>query len=225
MKTAYKDLKSKLKNNNNSSTLGRSEFHAEENNNHMGGTSFVKPHRRSAPNSPVLSRPNNAPSPYSPQQSQSMMQASSSSSSSTLPVGGSSSYSYAVSTSPSSGTGTGGQGASSFSSQPLSGSTSSSSSLSEINLQLWQEMQIQHRDLFVSPPVDRTVSWELIFFIPFLVWIMHSTLVQYFVFLHSNMFSLISWALTESINHKLCVLHGSSHSHCMEMNQTNRDRS
>lgn len=199
VKTAYKDLKSKLKSNN-SSTLGRSEFHAEENNNH---TSFVKPHRRSAPNSPVLARPNNnaSSSPYSPQQStQSMMQASSSSSS-TLPVGGSSSYSYAVSTSPGSGTGTGGQGASSFSSQPLSGSTSSSSSLSEINMQLWQEMQVQHRDLFVSPspPVDRTVSWEnwdailkgFGFFSMDLLLHFNCPIFCFSAFQH---FSLISWA-------------------------------
>lgn len=153
MKTAYKDLKSKLKNNHGpSSSSGASKFHGEDNNNNHSTTSSnsftSRDHRRSAPSSPVFSkgpRSSSAASHYSPMQVS--MQPSSSS---TMPSGAgqSSNYSGSVTTSPS------GSGQV----PPLSGSTSSSSSMSEINLQLWQELQ--HHDLFKSPPVDRSVSGE-----------------------------------------------------------------
>lgn len=171
MKTAYKDLKSKLKNNHGSSassSSSSSRFHAEENNNHhhnhssSSSSSFSKSreHRRSAPSSPVFSkgpRSSSASSanaagatstlpPNSPQSMQISMQPSSSN---TLPTQSNYAYSSATVSPVSSGQ----QGAGV---PPLSGSTSSSSSMSEINLQLWQELQ--HHDLFKSPPVDRSVS-------------------------------------------------------------------
>lgn len=151
-----------MKNNHgSSSSSSSSRFHAEENNNHM---SFSKPHRRSAPSSPVFSkgpRSNSASSSHnntgasatgSPQSMQISMQPSSSN---TLPTGAHNSYSYSSANNSASATS---PGSASQGVQPLSGSTSSSSSMSEINLQLWQELQ--HHDLFKSPPVDRSVSDE-----------------------------------------------------------------